>query len=109
MFKYEAKTNVPLCIFLLHSESEPARRCGAGILKQSMGARNRVGIGLLYRPAMLHRLAELIPWLHKCLKIRAMYSRGWEPSMENKEHKGVYWMYTEYRLSVTQRPYIYID
>ncbi len=30
--------------------------------KQSMGARNRVGIGLSYRPARLHRLAELIPW-----------------------------------------------
>jgi hypothetical protein len=27
-----------------------------------MGARNRVGIGLSYRPARLHRLAELIPW-----------------------------------------------
>jgi hypothetical protein len=34
----------------------------AGILKQSMGARNRVGIGFPYRPARLHRLAELIPW-----------------------------------------------
>jgi hypothetical protein len=28
-----------------------------------MGAKNRVGIGLSYRPARLHRLAELlIPW-----------------------------------------------
>jgi hypothetical protein len=27
-----------------------------------MGARNRVGIGLSYRPAGLHRLADLIPW-----------------------------------------------
>jgi hypothetical protein len=34
----------------------------AGIFKQSMGARNRVGIGLSYRPARLHRLVELIPW-----------------------------------------------
>jgi hypothetical protein len=34
----------------------------AGIFKQSMGARNREGIGLLYRPARLHRLAELISW-----------------------------------------------
>jgi hypothetical protein len=32
----------------------------AGILKQSMGARNREG--LPYRLARLHRLAELIPW-----------------------------------------------
>ncbi len=34
----------------------------AGIFKQSMGARNRVGIGLSYRPARLHGLAELVPW-----------------------------------------------
>jgi hypothetical protein len=29
--------------------------------KQSMGARNREGIGVSYRPARLHRLAEFIP------------------------------------------------
>ncbi len=34
----------------------------AGIFKQSMGARNRVGIGLSYLPARLHRLAEFIHW-----------------------------------------------
>jgi hypothetical protein len=34
---------------------------GAGIFKQSLGARNRVGIGLSYRPARLHSLAKLIP------------------------------------------------
>jgi hypothetical protein len=34
----------------------------AGILKQSMGARNREGIGLPYWPARLHRLVELVPW-----------------------------------------------
>ncbi len=35
----------------------------AGVLKQSMRARNRVGIGLSYRPARLqvHSLAELVP------------------------------------------------
>jgi hypothetical protein len=27
-----------------------------------VGARNRVGIGLLYRPAILHRLGESVPW-----------------------------------------------
>jgi hypothetical protein len=27
-----------------------------------MGARNRVGIGLSYRPARLYRLVDLIPW-----------------------------------------------
>ncbi len=48
---------------------------GAVIFKQSMGARHRVGIGLTYRPARLHRLAEFIPWNrflgHNRLKIRA--------------------------------------
>ncbi len=35
----------------------------AGILKQSMGARNRVGIGLLYRPARLHTAwRNLVSW-----------------------------------------------
>jgi hypothetical protein len=34
----------------------------AGIFKASMGARNRGGRGLSYRPARLHRLAEFIPW-----------------------------------------------
>jgi hypothetical protein len=36
--------------------------CRAGIFKKSMGARQRVGIGISYRPARLHRLAELMPW-----------------------------------------------
>jgi hypothetical protein len=36
-------------------------RASAGIFKQSMGARNRVGIGLSYRPAKLQSLAELVP------------------------------------------------
>ncbi len=36
----------------------------AGIFEYSMGAGNRVGIGCSYRPARLHRLAELIP-LHR--------------------------------------------
>ncbi len=40
----------------------------AGILEQSMGARNRVGTGLSYRPARLRRLAESIPGLLKSLK-----------------------------------------
>jgi hypothetical protein len=38
-----------------------AWRTCAGIFKQSMGARNRVGIGLSYRHARLHSLAELVP------------------------------------------------
>jgi hypothetical protein len=34
----------------------------ARIFKQFVGSRNPVGIVLSYRPARLHRLAELIPW-----------------------------------------------
>ncbi len=34
----------------------------AGIFKQSMGARSQVVLGLSYRPARLHRLAESMPW-----------------------------------------------
>jgi hypothetical protein len=36
---------------------------GFGILEQSMGARNRVGIWLSYRPARLQKLAESISWI----------------------------------------------
>ncbi len=32
----------------------------AGIFQQTMGARNRVGTGLSYRPARLHSLADLV-------------------------------------------------
>jgi hypothetical protein len=34
----------------------------AGMLKQSMGARHRVGIGLSYRPVRQHKLMEFILW-----------------------------------------------
>jgi hypothetical protein len=52
----------------------------AGIFKQSLGARNRVGIGLSNRAARQHRLSELIPGLHKRLKIRAQggVTGGWD-------------------------------
>ncbi len=42
----------------------------AGILEQSKGVRNQVGIGLSYPSARLHRLAESIPGLLKGLKYR---------------------------------------
>ncbi len=38
------------------------KHSSAGIFKQFMGARNRVGIELLYRPARLFSLAELVSW-----------------------------------------------
>jgi hypothetical protein len=40
----------------------PAYVAWAGIFKQPMGARNRVGIGLPVPARRLHRPAELIPW-----------------------------------------------
>jgi hypothetical protein len=46
-------------------KKEEAGEICAGIFKQSMEARNREGIGLLYRPARLHRLAESILGLLK--------------------------------------------
>jgi hypothetical protein len=51
----------------------------AGIFKQHMGARNRVGKGILYRPAGLHSLAELINWNRflgfiNVFKIRSLYN-----------------------------------
>jgi hypothetical protein len=39
-----------------------AVQIGAVMFKQSIGARNLVGIGLSYRPARLLSLAELVPW-----------------------------------------------
>ncbi len=42
------------------------------ILLQPLGARNRVGKMLSYRPVRLHRLAESIPGLLKSLKILSL-------------------------------------
>jgi hypothetical protein len=41
----------------------------AGVLEQSMGATNRVGIELSYRPGRMHRLAESIPGLLEGLEM----------------------------------------
>jgi hypothetical protein len=48
--------------------------CCAGTFEQSMGARNRVGIGLLYRTARLHWMAESIPGLLQSFKISYLTS-----------------------------------
>jgi len=37
--------------------TNPFHEASAGILEQSMGARNRIGTGLSYQAARLHRLA----------------------------------------------------
>jgi hypothetical protein len=46
----------------------------AGIVKQSMGAKNQVVIGLSYWPARIHRLEESIPGLLESLKIPSLGS-----------------------------------
>ncbi len=40
----------------------------AGIVEQSVGARNRLGIGLSHRPARLHRLSETFLAISKKFK-----------------------------------------
>ncbi len=60
----------------------------AGIFRQSMGARNRVGIGLLYQPARLHRLAEFIPW-DRFLGSINVYEYGLWTVTDNAEEKNV--------------------
>ncbi len=52
----------PLNFFLVAGGAKKLVLDCAGIFKQSMGARNRVGIGLSYRTTRLYRLAELIHW-----------------------------------------------
>jgi hypothetical protein len=53
----------------------------AEIFKQSKRARNRVGIGLSYRPARLHRLAEFIPWNRFMGSMNVKkYGLGWRHS-----------------------------
>jgi hypothetical protein len=50
------------------------RPVSSATLEQSIGDGNRVGIGLSYQPARLHRLAESIPGLLKSLKIPSLVS-----------------------------------
>jgi hypothetical protein len=61
-------TAVLLFSLLWHAVTIPSFEKGlvigirAGIFKQSMGSRNRVGSVLSHGPARLHSLAELVPW-----------------------------------------------
>ncbi len=54
----ERQVEAPL---LLAASCEGCEKACAGIFKQSMGAWNRVGIELSYRPAWPHSLAEFVP------------------------------------------------
>jgi len=59
----------------------------AGILEQSKGAKNRVGIGLLYRPARLHMVAESIPssWI-RFLRSLNVYKFGFKAAANLPMH-----------------------
>jgi hypothetical protein len=57
MKKFKLKFKIASSAVLDSTVSEDAG-ISAGIFKQSLGAWNRTGIGLLYRPGRLHRLAE---------------------------------------------------
>ncbi len=63
----------------------------AGIFKQSIGARNRVGTGLSYRPASLHRLAESIPWNPFLGSIKVekyrLWCTGWQNSVQARSSR----------------------
>jgi hypothetical protein len=56
----------------------------AGIFKQSMGARNQIGIGLSYRPARLHRLTELMPWNRSLACLNIYEFRLWRAGTTNR-------------------------
>jgi hypothetical protein len=50
-----------------------------------MGDRNRVGIGLSYRPARLHSLAELIPWNRFLGSLKVLnLGSGWQGLTEGQ-------------------------
>jgi hypothetical protein len=53
-----------------------------------MGARHRVGIGLLYRPARLHRLTEFIPWNRFRGPIHVQKYQLWSAQTLSLFHRG---------------------
>ncbi len=72
----------------------------AGIFKQFMGARKRVGIGLSYRPARLHGLGgidflESIPGLLPCLKIPSLVDCETEERAREAVSMGVGLLYMD--------------
>jgi hypothetical protein len=79
----------PLCMLILFGPQGYLARTGFFLkltvlcwnFKQSIVVRDRVGIGLSYRPARLHRLAKLIPWNRflGSLKVKKFGLRVWIP------------------------------
>jgi hypothetical protein len=69
-----------------------------------MGARHGVGIGLLYRPARLHRLAEFIPWnrfrgpihvqKYQLRFLSDLHPKGWQSSEYTQSGKSRFLAFT---------------
>jgi hypothetical protein len=55
-------TALNIAIQIIDSLGNANNNTRSGIFKEPMGARNRGGRGLSYRPARLYRLAEFMPW-----------------------------------------------
>ncbi len=78
-----AFTDPTLCMGLL-------RLCSsAGILEQSMEARNREGIGLSYPSARLHRLVESIHWNRFLGSLKVLKYRLWYVSQRIRKQRVV--------------------
>jgi hypothetical protein len=81
-FFYQTKSSQSLRLFNIHSDAcvyytlTSHQHERKKYPEQSMGARNRVGIGLWYRPARLHRLARI-------------YNRLISPGIDSKLHRVV--------------------
>jgi hypothetical protein len=64
-----------------------------------MGARNRVGIEVLYRPARLYRLAESIPGLPQNVKILELEHTSYISKvigiwiLRNMKMLSIFWIY----------------
>ncbi len=80
--------------------------CSAGILEQSMGVRNWVGVGMLFRPA--HKLAEYIPWNRFLGSLKVWKYRLWitlsQWSFSNFQEN-----HTESKIVFKQKRAIYSD
>ncbi len=59
------------------------RPASAVILEQSLGASNRIVIELSYRLARLHRLAESIPWNQFLSSLKVKNYRFWSTLQRN--------------------------
>jgi hypothetical protein len=72
-----------------------------------MEASNRLGMGLSYRPARLHRLAESIPGLLRSLKIPSLAGRCDNP-IPNKKNIPTWFLASHKNCSKFQHCIVFI-